>query len=108
MLINLTPHTVKICDENGSIIRDIPPTPPAARVGSTLVEREPIDGIPFSETIFGEVENLPAPQAGVFYIVSQVVIAACPGRIDLIRPDTGPDCLRDEAGRIVAVRRLTR
>jgi len=108
MLINLTPHIVKICDENGSIIREIPPTPPAARVGSTLVEREPIDGIPFSETIFGEVENLPAPQDGIFYIVSQIVIAACPGRTDLVRPDTGADCLRDGTVHIVAVRRLTR
>jgi hypothetical protein len=100
-------------------------------VSSRLVEGEPIDGIPFGFTVFGEVENLPEPRfvdippaiantnfrdieqgtvtvPEVYYIVSQIVIAACPERADLVRPDTGPDAIRDADGRIVAVRRLTR
>lgn len=106
-LINLTPHEITILDTEGKIIRVIPPTSPAARVTSREEKRLPIDGVPFVETIFGKVENLPDEEPGVFLIVSQIVIAACPGRNDLIRPDTGPTCLRDAAGKIVGVRQLT-
>ncbi len=120
MIINLTPHAVTVGD------RTIQPTLPPARVSSTLVKQAPIDGLDFALTVFGQVENLPAPcwfnpamadysdapvedgAERVWYIVSAPVIAALPGRDDLVRPDTGPDAIRDDQGRIVAVRRLTR
>lgn len=108
MLINKTPHAVNIADEQGNIIRTIPPTLPAARVGSKAVQGVPLDGVPFVETIFGELENVPEPDGDTIYIVSQIVIAACPDRLDLVRPDSGPTCLRDDKGQIVSVRALTR
>lgn len=106
-LINLTPHDVHIADADGNIIRVIPPEPVPARVYSTFIERGAIDGVPLVDTVFGEVQNLPAPVDGFFYIVSQIVIAATNGRPDLVRPDTGPNAIRED-GRIVAVRALTR
>ena len=44
----------------------------------------------------------------IFYIVSSFVISARPERRDLVRPDTGPTCVRDGDGKIIAVRALTR
>lgn len=107
-LINLTPHDIHIADADGNIVRVIPPTSPAARVASTAVLREPIDDVPFVETVFGAIQNLPDLQPDTYYIVSQIVIAAAEGRTDLVRPDTGPSALRDAEGRIVAVRALTK
>jgi len=107
-LVNLTPHVVSIADESGTIIRTIAPTTPAARVSSKAVSGKPIDGVPFNETVFGAVDNLPAPNGETVYIVAQFVIQAAPERKDLVRPDTGPTCVRDSEGKIVAVRALTR
>jgi hypothetical protein len=107
-LVNLTPHTVYIADEAGAIIRTIAPTIPAARVASKAVAGTPIDGVPYNETVFGAVDNLPAPNEETIYIVAQFVIQAALGRKDLVRPDTGPTCVRDADGKIVAVRALTR
>lgn len=108
MLVNLTPHAVHIADESGAIIRVIPPTAPAARVASESVASDPADGVPVFRTVFGAVEHLPWPDGATIYIVSQFVMQACPGRVDLVRPDTGPTCVRDAEGKIVAVRALTR
>jgi hypothetical protein len=108
LLINKTPHPVSFCDAQGNIIRTLQPEAPTPRVSSTLVEKEPIDGINFSETVFGEVTDLPNQQDGVTLVVSAFILTAAPRRTDLVRPDTGPDCLRDDKGRILAVRRLTR
>jgi len=109
ILVNLTPHVIAIANAAGEIVREIPPTPPAARVSTRRprVEREPIAGVPFAETVMGRVENLPDEDGRRIYIVSRVVISALPDRTDLVCPDTGPDCVRDEGGRVVAVRRLT-
>jgi len=108
-LVNLTPHAINIADAEGNIIRTIPPTSPPARATSRPVAKGEIDGIPFVETLFGEVENLPDPQPDTYLIVSLVVIAAAaPERDDLVRPDTGPTCVRDGEGKIIAVRALTR
>jgi len=106
-LVNLTPHVVSIINDAGDI-RDIRPRQISARVKSKSVYVGEIDGVPFYETVFGEVENLPDYEYGWVYIVSQIVIAACPNRTDLVRPDTGSSCVRDSEGRIVAVRALTR
>lgn len=121
-LVNLTPHAIHICDETGTeIIRTIP-SAGMARVSSTQNTLPSIDGIPMSETVFGEVTGLPEPEPGTTYIVSDFVLRAAlaesekaaqrqdwlvPVRDDLVRPDTGPTCVRKD-GQIWAVRGLTR
>jgi len=60
---------------------------------------------------YGEIEGLPDPQPGVVYIVSMVVrqAAQAQGRTDVVSPDTSPQgAIRDEQGRIIAVRGFVR
>jgi hypothetical protein len=108
-IINLTPHAIKIADEAGNIIREIPPSGTVARVSTTEAPAGEIDGIPAVETQFGEVEGLPEPQEDTVFLVSSLVRSAIPeSRTDVLVPDTGPTAVRDEAGRILAVRRFRR
>lgn len=107
-LVNLTPHEIVVRREDGSEFR-IPPSGVVARVTATAEPVGTLAGVPIMSTRYGEVEDLPAPQGGVQYIVSSLVRMAAPGRADLVSPDTGPEsAIRDDAGRIVAVRRFTR
>lgn len=105
---NYTPHALTICAADGTPIREIPSSG-VARVASQAVQKDPVDGIPVVETVFGEVSGLPAPVPGVYYVVSVLVIQALPERTDLLRPDTGPqNVVRDGDGKIVGVKALTR
>jgi hypothetical protein len=106
-LLNYTPHSITVCNIAGTeIIRTIPSSG-VARVSSENRSGDPIDGVPFSETILGDVTGLPDPQPDTMYIVSDFVVRALPNRDDLVRPDTGPSCVRKD-GQIWAVRGLTR
>lgn len=108
-IINLTPHVIKIADADGVIIREFEPSGTIARVTTTEAPAGEIDGIPVVQTQFGEVEGLPEPQENTIYLVSSLVRSAVPeSRTDVLVPDTGPTAVRDEGGRIVAVRRLRR
>ena len=98
--INLTPHDIKL---NDSTI--YPATGKIARVENTFSNF--CCGI--SKVFYGEIENLPEPEDGVYYIVSAMVLAAnnsqprCRRRGDLVAPATGhPNCKR-ENGFIVSV-----
>jgi hypothetical protein len=127
-LVNLTPHTIDIwieADESHKLTTGrkwwgirIPPSGQVARVrflpGDDLpvfrvidppgiLRRIPVRAAP----ILSGVENLPPPEDGTFYIVSQTV-ALTVRRPDVFYPDTGEDAIRDEKGNIVAVRRLIR
>jgi hypothetical protein len=105
MLVNKTPHDIVIVLQDGERIT-IKPEPSPARVDVTTIPYDVIDNVPLVETVYGQVENLPDPEAGVWYIVSGVVISACPHRYDLVRPDTA-NAVRDEDGRIIGVPALT-
>ena len=98
--INLTPHDIKLND--GTIY---PASGKVARVENTFSNF--CCGI--SKVFYGEIENLPEPEDGTYYIVSAMVLAAnnsklrCRRRGDLVSPATGhPDCVR-ENGFIVSV-----
>jgi len=107
-LVNLTPHEIVVRREDGSEFR-IPPSGVVARVTATTEPAGTLAGVPVVSTRYGEIEDLPAPRAGVQYIVSSLVRMAATGRTDLVSPDTGPEsAVRDGDGRIVAVRRFTR
>lgn len=106
MIKNLTPHTINIVlPTNEKLV--IPASGIVARVSSTAIHLEPIDGIPVVNTVYGEVVSLPEPEEGVIYIVSAMVLSRVQGRPDVFGPDTGPTAIRDE-GKIVAVRGLVR
>ena len=107
-LVKLTPHHITLQTRDGHAI-EIPPSGDVARV----VQRPgPLVGdliVPvYSAPAEGAVEGLPPQSSGRFYIVSEAVAVHVSGRLDVVRPGTGPEdgAIRDDAGQIVAVTRL--
>ena len=105
-LINLTPHDIKIVDDEGNMIAFISRQDVPARCS---VERKQIGWIkdyPLYKTSFGEVENLPSPQEGKYFIVSRIIAEAMKGkRNDLVVPD---NTVRDNEGRIIGCKGFSR
>ena len=105
MLVNLTPHTLNIHHPTGVV--NVPPSGEVARVTTVSIRAPypPVDGyIPTVLTSYGEVTGLPAPVAGVTYIVSGMVAGAAP-RPDVMSPG---DLVRDEKGRPIGCKGLRR
>jgi hypothetical protein len=102
-IINLTPHAITIEKSDGTQLT-IPPTTPSARIQQENVVTHAIDDIPVSTVQYGAVEHLPAPLPETLYVVSAMVAQQCHDRADVVAPDTGSSAIRDDAGRIVAVR----
>ena len=106
---NLTPHAIIVRHDDSDGVT-IPPSGIIPRVAVSTVPDGDCDGLPLVRTTFGAVQGLPSPEPGTWLIVSSVVLAALGGsRPDCVAPDTSPaSAIRDDAGRIVGVRRLTR
>jgi hypothetical protein len=105
---NLTPHEVKVQMADGTQTV-FTPTGTVARVKSVPVPDGEIEGFPCVKTMWGEVENLPDPEDGVFYLVSSLVLARVSGRSDCVAPDTSPSgAIRDENNQIIAVKGFQR
>lgn len=102
---NLTPHPIRVVRPDGEIM-ELPPSGQVARVAAIETPAGDLDGIPLVSRTWGQVENLPAPEPGVFLVVSSLVFEAARDRNDLLVPDTGPTAVRDASGQVVAVRRL--
>lgn len=101
-VINLTPHRIDIVNSDGVIVFSIPPS--SSSLPARLPETEEIVGtvsvngidIPIVRKSWGSIE-LPEPQEGTLFIVSNIVKQAFPHRSDLITPVT----VRDSNGQIV-------
>jgi hypothetical protein len=100
---NLTPHTVRVVAQDGSVLMEVPAEAHGARVSTEqLPIGEIAPGIWLMGIQYGDTQGLPDPQPDTYYIVSMVVAQANPHRGDLIYPNTGPGgCLRDAHGQIV-------
>lgn len=85
-VINLTPHAVNICDDNGNIINTYFCSGKVARVDHGWETIDYVDGIPLVVRQNMNVMNLPEPQEDTVYIVSNVVLDYCTDRMDLIAP----------------------
>ena len=90
-LTNLTPHEVRV---GGRIYS---PTGTVARVEMTRTQVGTLNGVPLFRSIPGAVTGLPPACTPGYRIVSAMVRAACPDRIDLLSP---ADFQRDAAGRV--------
>ena len=101
---NLTPHTIVIVNEAGDVVREFT-SEGLARVSSKEVITSMEDGIPISETTYGEVEGLPAEAEDTLLIVSRLVLSRCPDRKDLRVPGMQ---IRDAEGRVVGCKTLAR
>ena len=105
--VNLTPHPIRVLDVHGAE-HEFVPSGQVARVGQVTHEMPELSGFRVRTNQSGTISGLPEPQDVVIYLVSGFVLAACRGREDVLAPDTGPDCLRDENGHITAVRGFLR
>lgn len=105
-IINLTPHTINICAEDGSIIRSYE-SKGIARAKQTAEVVGNLDGVELVSMKFGATEDLPAPEDGTYYIVSVITAnaAKAEGRTtsDLV---ITADPVRDAANRIIGCRRF--
>ena|SRR5690625_2255323 len=103
-ILNFTPHDVNIVGENGAITTFAPVGEPIRLAQETVTVGE-VNGIPITETQFGDPVGLPEPKDGVFLIVSRLILTACIDRNDLVVPN---EIVRDETGRIVGCKSLAR
>jgi hypothetical protein len=101
-LVNLTTHTIHIERRDGTRL-SVEPSGQVARVGLVSLPVWEIDGCLVSATSPGEVEGLPEPEEGVFYVVSAPLRLAVPNRADVLSP--GAPILGDD-GRPVACKGL--
>jgi hypothetical protein len=105
-ILNYTPHTVNIINENREIIKSFE-SQGVARVGTKQEVVGNVEGVEIVKTTYTEIEGLPEEKEDVFYIVSMVVLNAS-DRKDLICPDTSPSsAIRNEKGQIIGVKRFT-
>lgn len=86
-IINLTPHTITIIDDNGNVV---------GSYESAGLAR--VDSLPL-----GDVVGLPEPEDGTVYVVSVLVAERLPHRADLRVPGGQ---VRDGDGRIIGCRSL--
>ena len=100
-IINLTPHTITFVNDEGKTIMTIPSSG-IARVASTTAVIAEFEGIPVTETTFGQIEGLPEKKLGVIYIVSRMVATASK-RNDLFVPGMQ---VRDSEGRVIGCKSL--
>ena len=104
LILNMTPHPINVLDAES---REIARFESAGqiRLASHTEQAENIAGIPTSRTVFGTPEGLPDFVSGTYYIVSQLVKSALPGRTDLLVP---AEVVRNDSGQIIGCRSLGR
>lgn len=113
MIVNLTPHPIRIYgDDRPDGIDDltpglrlvIDPEPKAARLGVVPIKSEFRDGVQVELVQYGHAQGLPRRHAGVSYVVSlPVALALAPRRTDLLVPYRE---VRNSAGTVIGCRQL--
>ena len=113
-IVNLTPHPVQLLDGSNCsfdpkcrsyrvegdvvVVKTFAPGDVIPRCSQKEQLIGNVDGVDIFRMEFGEVENLPDQQDGVYYIVSAMVAQARPDRHDLLIP---AHLVRNEDGRIL-------
>lgn len=108
-ILNLTPHQIVVVDANGAEMAVYPPTGTVARAAQADEVVGEIEGIEVVKTSFGAPTDLPAPEEGVWLVVSLATANAAreAGRtVDDLLLTSGP--VRDSDGRIIGCRRFAR
>ena len=106
MIVNMTPHPINLLDEANQEIHTWPKGETMIRLAMRTVEAHPLpNGTKTTITEYGDPEGLPDAAKGVYYIVSQLVKTALPGRTDLLVP---AEVQRDATGNIIGCRSLGR
>ena len=105
-IINLTPHTINICNEDGSIVKSFE-SKGIARAKQTAEVVGNLDGVELVSMKFGEPEDLPEYAEGTYYVVSIITANAAKAvgrRIDDLLITADP--MRDADGRIIGCKRF--
>lgn len=102
-IINLTPHEVNFVSADDKKILDVPASGMIARVCVQTSVVGTFNGIPVTQNLYGDVENLPEPQPGTIYIVSLPVAQRVPERDDVFLPN---ELVRDGSGVIKGCKSL--
>lgn len=113
MIVNLTPHPIRIYapdrpdgidDLEPSLRYVIEPEQKPARLGVIPLSTEYREGIPVELVQYGHAQGLPRRRAGVSYIVSlPVALALAPRRSDLLVPYRE---VRNASGTVIGCRQL--
>ena len=97
-IINLTPHPINLVSNDGRLIDTIEPSGNVARISVQHETVGELCNVPLVKSVYGEIEGLPEPIEGVWYIVSGMVKSALPERKDLVVP---AQLVRDDSGNVV-------
>ena len=105
-IINLTPHTINICNEDGTIVKSFESNG-IARAKQTAEVVGNLDGVELVSMKFGEPEDLPEYAEGTYYVVSIITANAAKAvgrRVDDLLITADP--VRDADGRIIGCKRF--
>ena len=95
-ILNYTPHALNVVGLDGSVTTF--PSVGVARLATSTVSVNPINGFGVVATAFADVTGLPDPVSGTYCVVSRLVFSACPDRSDLLCPG---ELIRDADGNVV-------
>ena len=95
-LTNLTPHVINILDEDGKEATQLNPSGQVARCHVIRGKTKKIGPVQLYSSKYGEVLGLPDSAEDTFFVVSLLVVKACPQRTDLLSPG---ELKRDSQGR---------
>ena len=105
-IINLTPHTINICNDEGVISKSYE-SQGIARAKQTAELVGELDGVELVSMKFGEPEDLPEYAEGTYYVVSIITANAAKAvgrRVDDLLITADP--VRDADGRIAGCKRF--
>jgi len=106
-IVNCTPHPISFFKEGIERPDVFFPSGNSIRVKSEHEVTDPIGEYGCVKVRRGECEGIPEPEEGTFFLVSAMVFDATT-RSDVIAPDTGPTCIRNEQGQVIGVTRFLR
>jgi len=95
-ILNFTPHALNVVDLDGNVTTF--PSVGVARVATSTKTLDPINGFGVVATAFSDVTGLPDYDPDKYYVVSRLVLSACPDRADLLCPG---ELIRDADGNVV-------
>ena len=101
-LVNLTPHTINIFNEDRIEVEVLAPSGQVARVATRMNFEGLAGAVPLFSATYGEIQGLPASEADTLFVVSGMVAAAT-DRSDVASPG---ELVRDENGKPTGCRGL--
>ena len=100
-VLNLTPHPIHVVNAENNVVKTFQSDGLVRLKATTVNAGFIVDGVPVTQTEFGEPVGLPEFKVGTFLIVSQLVKSALSDRIDLVVP---AEVVRDTTGNIIGCR----